>query len=536
MDTKEKIARLESKIIQYNTNEVLKSMIFYHLTSLDDTRYTINELICGLSVKKLVSNSRYLYTYKDYLRLIEKADEIIKSKSIEMLEEAALKKENSLEENKKFEFSFLSKMNYLFIRGDAYIDQLLDFSRALYGRLDEEFREVFGFSYIDVERFFIYSLQKYLKTTERIEQNLSDSIEKRNNLIVTVKNGGDDFLKFNSFFKLMNENDYDILREEITEIIGEDIFDNIVKRLRENVGNINRNYTNIEDFNELLSNPIIEIQDNKLIFPTLINSIMNLPKLFHYDFLSLDKNLKNKEKAKKIKGKYGEVRGEVVEDLATSYLNRLFNNNIYNSLEYGQDFNDEADITINYKNIVFLIECKGKLMTLVALQGNFNKIKSDFNDAVQKAYEQSYRTQKYILNQGEFRDEQGNTFSIKKPDRFIKICIVSDYLGHLGTNPELLELFDEDYPLVFDIYDLDYITSKLENADELIDYIDFRLENRMHIQNIDEIELFNFYLHNNVEEFDMKKWDIIKPILQMQDSDYDRDSEIYDYVMNYEFY
>lgn len=421
-------------------------------------------------------------------------------------------------------------MKFIFLRGEAYINQLLEFSRELYERLDGEFMEIFGFTYQDVEKAFIYSFQQYVRNVELIDSRIEE-ISKE----IIYKQEIPPALKYERFIDLMKDADFEISLQELYKVIDKQSCKNIIDRLGSKVGELNIEFDDIKAFNELLAKPIVRLESDKILFPIIINSIMNLPKMFHYDFLGIDKILEDKTRAKEIKGLYGEVRGDVVENLSVKYLSRIFDTkNILNSLKYGRKFNDEADITITYQDIAILIECKGKLMTLVALQGNYDKIKSDFDLAVQKAYNQSYRTQQYILNNGDFKDEEGNIVKISKPNKFFKICIVSDYLGHLGTNPELLNLFDEDYPLVLNIYDLDYITKNVSNEEEFVNYIEFRLRRR-DIQNMDELELFNYYVNSNEHEFDINENRIILPVQQMLDTDMKNGIESYEYIMNYNF-
>lgn len=531
MTIKEQISRLEKLIADYNTQEILESMIFYHFIGPEELRFSINELICGLAVKRSVTDSKYIYNFKEYNKIIERAKRIFNKKAVEKLELGIAHKDDSLEEKKKFEQSFFAESKYLFLRGEAYINQLLEFSGALYKRLQQEFQEIFGFTYKDVEKIFIYSFQRYVRNVEKIDIE----IEKISNTITF-----DDFIQGEippaliniKFIELMNGVDFQISLAELYKIVNKEACDNVIKRLGTKIGDINTKFNDLTGFNELNARPIIVLDNDKIIFPIIINSMMNFPKLFHYDFLGLDKTLYDKKRGKEIKGHYGEVRGDVIEDLSTNYLSRIFyKKNIYNSLKYGRKFNDEADITITYKEIVVLIECKGKLMTLVALQGNYDKIKSDFKLAVQKAYDQGCRTQKHIMEDGDFKDKDGNVFKIDKPRKFIKICIVSDYLGHLGTNPELLQL-DDEYPLVLNIYDLDYITKNVKNRQQFIEYIEFRLSNPQ-IQNMDELELFNYFINNKGTALDISEADIIIPIDQMFETDIENEMESYEYIMNY---
>jgi len=533
MTVKEQVSRLEKLVTDYNTQEILESMIFYHFIGPEELRFSINELICGLAIKKVVTDSKYIYSFKEYNRIIERVERIFIKKAMEKLELAVTHKDDSLEEKKKFEQSFFAEFKYLYLRGEGYINQLLEFSGELYKRLEQEFQEVFGFTYKDVEKIFIYSFQRYAKNVERIDK----VIEKISSSVTP-----EDFMQSQippeliskKFMELMNGFAFQIPLDELYKVVNKEACDNVIKRLGAKIGEINNKFDDLTSFNELNTKPIIILDNDKIIFPIIINSMMNLPKLFHYDFLGVDRSMEDKERGKEIKGYYGEVRGDVIEDLSTDYLSRIFQKkNIYNSLKYGRKFNDEADITIVHDDIVILIECKGKLMTLVALQGNYDKIKSDFNLAVQKAYDQGCRTQKHIMADGDFKDNDGNIFKIDKPRKFIKICIVSDYLGHLGTNPELLELEDE-YPLVLNIYDLDYITKNVKNRHHFIEYVEFRLNNPQ-IQNMDELELFNYFINNDGFDLEINQADIIFPMEQMFETDKENGMESYDYIMNYKF-
>lgn len=103
------LERLEKLIWDYNSHEVLKAMIFYHFIGPEELRFSINELICGLAVKSRIVNSKYIFSFKEYNKIIEKAEKIFERIAIEKLELAILHKDDTLEEKKKLETSFFQK-------------------------------------------------------------------------------------------------------------------------------------------------------------------------------------------------------------------------------------------------------------------------------------------------------------------------------------------------------------------------------------------------------------------------------------------
>lgn len=486
-DIKRIYSRMDKRMKNNNTEDIISGIIEYQFMDLmDELRLNKAELVAGRVIKFNVTDSKYTYLFKESEELLNLAEKAILYLGVtDIFEKTINAKDSSDEDKKKIEKSISMRTKNIFVRGDGYPKQLVEFANRLYSEFDTDIKEAFGFTYSQCQSMIIYIYNYYCEKTE----DLKDSFEK----IVESPVLNEKYL-CNPDYGMTSISEgyvYRVEKKELYDKFGEDIVENIISYLSVGLGNENKSFNNIDDFNILYSKPIVDFGEY-IYIPLPINTIQNLPKLFHYEFVA------NKKIIKKARANYTQWRGNLIEELTAKYLNRLFNKkNVYTSLYYfdnGERF--ESDVTVQVKDTTLLCECKSKILVLNSLKGKLESIEKDFKDAIGKAYEQAIRTEKWIMDGKKFELDQAKGSSkeinLNKTRQNFKLCIVAENFGWIASNiSDYIKVEDKkDLPLVLNIYDLDIITKEVKDYEEFIKYLEFRNKYQDEVAFIDELEMF----------------------------------------------
>lgn len=531
----EDINRIYSKMDRLmqttNTEDIISAIIEYQFMDLmDELRLNKAELVVGRAIKFNVTNSKYTYLFKESERLLQLSEKAILNLGItDIFEKTASAKISSEEDKKKIEKSISMRIKSIFSRGDGYVKQLVEFSDRLYSKFDSDIESSFGFTYSQCQSMIIYIYNYYYKRTE----DLKDSFEK----IVKspIVNGSYLYNEDYAMHSISEGYVYRVRKEDLYSKFGKDTVDNIISYLSLDLGNENKSFNNIDDFNILYSKPIVDFE-SYIYMPLPINAIQNLPKLFHYEFIA------NKNISKTARAEYTKWRGDLIEELTAEYLNRLFKKeSIHTSLYYfdkGERF--ESDVTVQVNDTTLLCECKSKILVLNSLKGKLESIEKDFNDAIGKAYEQAIRTEEWIMNEKYFEldESQGKSkvVELNKTTHNFKLCIVAENFGWIASNiADYIKVENKkDLPIVLNIYDLDIITKELKDDKQFIKYLEFRNNHQEDITFIDELDMFCFFKDGNLEDEKNKGMDeiFIYGLTQQLDKKYYAESE--EWLTNYE--
>ncbi|OGO76909.1 MAG: hypothetical protein A2Y23_08760 [Clostridiales bacterium GWB2_37_7] len=390
-------------------------------------------------------------------------------------------------------------------RGDGYLEQLVSFAEKLYSEFDNEFKVTLGFSHTTCQKIFIYVFQQY-------QYKSIDLFKKNFRLGKMIKTFIDTMLRNT---KLLNQSIsggyvFRVYKKELYEVFDKEEIDAIISVLGRKLGDVSITYHNIGDLNPLCEKPIVNF-DDYIYVPLPLLTLQNLPKLFHYYFIA------DKRFDKNTRAKYKKYRGDVIENLVISYLERLFDRKkIYHSLKY--DIDKEADLTVQQSDVTLFCECKSKVLTLSSLQGDFDSIQSDFNKAIGESFKQAIRTKTWLSEDRAFfaTDDNGNTHNVNLKSTRYKyvICIVAENFGWIPANikdylqPDEL---DNLLPVVSTIFDLDIITRECKNKFEFISYLQSRLDNFDKVSSMDELECFCLLKANGFQKIEIDS-DILTPI------------------------
>lgn len=242
---------------------------------------------------------------------------------------------------------------------------------------------------------------------------------------------------------------------------------------------INENYDNLfySQANPLEVKPIIKINDNEFInicqkqLPTALYNLL-------YQLLSNS----NKEK-EKLNLRRGKV---VLENQTLEIFSKIFKKarfiKVFHNY-YINEFLEEKDILIIINKKALIIECKAsrnrepRRNTKQAYQ----RIKSDFNDCIQKGYEQCYQVEQVILCSDKFiistknNREEMNTSDIEE---VFSIVVTSKRFGSIQSDLGLLlkRKKDQDFfPWSVSVDDLEIFikTLSLEFNNPIRKFFDF---------------------------------------------------------------
>jgi len=269
-------------------------------------------------------------------------------------------------------------------------------------------------------------------------------------------------------------------------------------------GSVNGNFTLPSDQNNLSAFPIIELSDGRYYLNSTFNlseSIYNLPWIWMLH-------------DKQYKATAEKNRGVNVEKLAHSLLTRSFGSNVYHSVKVKKGSTVLTDIDglaiIGNKAIIF--QGKSKWLTDLSKSGDDASLRSDFQKAIQDAYDQGIVSRNAILNQ------EGIVFELpdgtvinpgKLIDEAYIICVTASvYPAQLIQSMQYLKKEEGDpVPIAISLLDLDIITHYLEDPYDFLYYVQQRVLLHDKIHSESEIALLGYHLkyrlYINPNEADM---------------------------------
>lgn len=256
-------------------------------------------------------------------------------------------------------------------------------------------------------------------------------------------------------------------------------------------GSVNKAFVIPSDRNSLNAFPIIELPNGRYYLNSTFNlseSIYNLPWIW----MLLDKEYRTTAEKN---------RGLNVETLAHGLLKRSFGDNVYHSVKVKKGSTILTDIdglaVIGNKAIIF--QEKSKWLTDLSKSGDETSLHSDFQKAIQDAYDQGIMSRQAILNQ------EGRVFELadgtiispgETIDEAYIICVTASvYPAQMVQSMQYLKKQDDDpVPIAISLLDLDIITYYLQDPYDFLYYIQQRilLHDKIHAES--EIALLGYHL------------------------------------------
>jgi hypothetical protein len=276
-------------------------------------------------------------------------------------------------------------------------------------------------------------------------------------------------------------------------------------------GSINQEFRYPTDFNELDIKPLIQIEPGRYYVPEAIRLLHKLPTILERELLD-----------SKLAQAYFKHRDRLTQKNTVKLLSQVFqSHSIIEEAYYGykstQEF--ETDVLVSHGRTLLICEIKAKaLRNPLHTAGNIDKIKRDFEDSVQKAYEQALRTRDYVLSQETalFMNKKGRPLCDLQRDNFdeyLLLVVTAESFGSLTSDLSLLLEKEQDapYPLAISQFDLELLLTRLNTPDKLFNYMRERCQLHGSVFGSDELDFAGYYLRYGNLNFDaqLKKADKI---------------------------
>ena len=260
-------------------------------------------------------------------------------------------------------------------------------------------------------------------------------------------------------------------------------------------GQTNGAFNEPGQYNTVQSHPLIKLSDNRFFVPVvfdLTESIYLSP--FYWmreDDSYWDRALQN--------------RGKATERMALEYIVRVFGKeNVYNEVivKKGKQQVAEIDVLVVYRNKAIVVQAKSKKLTIEARVGNVEALKRDFEDAVQKAFEQGLKCRNVLLANEGF-NFQWNSRSLDIPDSiddvFI-VCLTGDDYPALASQfrKYLRKSEQEPYPVAINIFDLIYLAHYLSVPIDFLYYLRQRSQHSDYFYSDSELSFLAFHLAEGI--------------------------------------
>lgn len=268
-------------------------------------------------------------------------------------------------------------------------------------------------------------------------------------------------------------------------------------------GEVNAAYDAVGKYNALESHPIIKLDEDLFFLPIhfyLSQSIYESP--FYWMFQDAD-----------YKDEAASHRGKTTEEIAYEMLRPIFGSSLYRDIRVrdsaGRDITD-IDLLAVLGNKAVVIQAKSKRLTELARIGDTERLKADFEIAVQKAYDQGIVCRDAVLTgSNKLFDANGKEIRLSEVvDEAYVVCLVSDHYPALTSQIEfyLKRKADQPSPIGVSLFDLDILSFYLRDPFEFLYYVRQRVSLSGYYRAGSEMEFLGFHLNRKLfadEKFTM---------------------------------
>ena len=249
-------------------------------------------------------------------------------------------------------------------------------------------------------------------------------------------------------------------------------------------------------YNVIASNPIIILREGLYFIPVLFNFAQSI---YESPFYWMIKDAAYKEQSLI-------NRGQATVKIAMALLVNVFGDvNVAEQVviekQRGQAVTD-IDLLAVTGNKAVVVQIKSKKLTSIARTGDEGQLKTDFNAAIQDAYDQGRTSRNAILKEKVKLIRPGGSEIVLDDsinDVYI-ICVTSDhYPAVMYQAKTFLEKNDSDpSPIVINIFDLDILTYYLKCPFEFLYYLRQRVSLNEHFMGQSEIDLLAYHLNQKL--------------------------------------
>ena len=415
-----------------------------------------------------------------------------------------------------------AKIHSLYVRGEAYSNQLKDITQDIYTQHNEWFIKTLGFTIsqaLHISKSIANEYNRRVNEEKHISKEHAHSVV--NDMIrrgeAKEENREELETKAGCYYYFGNS---DLILtftlDELVKITGyaKEICKRYLGRLSQNSGYRNANYpetylnahTAPWDYNTLYERPIILNNDKYIVpIPHLFNEV--LFHTFYFDLIA-DKAYWDSGGGKKY--------GSWLEYKTAEYFLRIFpKNEVYINPKYPSG-NELCDVLVLHDRKVFIIQCKTKKMRYESKIGDsYQTLKGDLIKGVKESFKQAICARDYLVNNKPAKIVLSKCVLLLDTEQItdiFPICVTldsyQDMITRIANINTVLQLFaDNQYPWAISLFDLGVVTELIDYPSMFIHYAKRRLSiERTKFQiKADEIDLLNFYfsqgLYFESEEF-----------------------------------
>ena len=250
--------------------------------------------------------------------------------------------------------------------------------------------------------------------------------------------------------------------------VTDEAIDSFLRAFSLSPGEANQDLDTIGCYNAVQSHPVIRLEDGRFFLPIFFNLARSIYESPYY-WMSKDSN-------------YAEIgfknRGNATEEIAYELLTQVFGESkVYRGVKIrkGKDDVTDIDVLAVEGSKAVIVQAKSKKLTEKSRRGEGKKLKSDFQAAVQDAYNQALVSRKAVLETGNTLLVDGKRIDQVKTainEAYI-VCLTGDHYPAVTTQLDsyLQKKESDPYPIAMSIFDLDVVTFYLQDPFDLLYYL-----------------------------------------------------------------
>lgn len=248
-------------------------------------------------------------------------------------------------------------------------------------------------------------------------------------------------------------------------------------------------------YNELQARPIVELPDGRYFLPIAFNLSESI---YESPFYWMNRDALYIETAKR-------HRGEFAERKTAALLRSVFGNHrVFAKVKIKKGKKEtvtDIDVLALAGNRAVIAQVKSKRLTELAKMGDDGKLASDFDGAIQGAYDQGLASRRALVDKENklFIDEHEIRLVEEVADAYI-LCVSLDYYpavlhhvdAYLNRQP------GDPLPVALSIFDLDVLAHYLKDPFEFLYYLHQRVRFAGYFRADSEMTLLGFHLKHKL--------------------------------------
>ena len=278
------------------------------------------------------------------------------------------------------------------------------------------------------------------------------------------------------------------------DFMTEDEFDSFVGKFALAPGTVKQSLTVLGDLNLLDFRPIIKLGQQGFFLPvtfTLARSIYESPFYWMTEDSTYGARL-------------SENRGDATEAIAHRLLETVFEGRVYRNVAVrdGRRNVTEIDVLALAGNRAIIVQAKSKRLTQESRRGNDDRLRSDFQDAVQAPYDQGLASRRALLTRAyELTDTTGKPIDL--PETIEDVYLICLTLDHYPALPHMIDGLlkkhsSDPYPVAISVFELDVLATYLADPFEFLYYIRNRVKWADRITASSEMALLGHHLNEKL--------------------------------------